>query len=128
MITKNIIVHALPRIYCLFQCLVLFPCLFKCHGFVIISPLLIACPFLNVPSILIIIKIPMFSFHKHTVNDNVNNLCMCVCVCGIAGCLLKITPRKKTLSVVSCYIYLHTCHSCSVFHLSCLCLLDWESF
>lgn len=105
MITKNIIVHALPRIYCLFQCLVLFPCLFKCHGFVIISPLLIACPFLNVPSILIIIKIPMFSFHKHTVNDNVNNLCMYVCVCvWYCWMFVKNNPSQEN---TFCCVMLH---------------------
>lgn len=45
-------------------------------------------------------------------------------VCGISGCLLKITRHKK-----GCFVtFTSKRHSYSIYHLSYLCLHEWESF
>lgn len=64
----------------------------------------------------------MFSSDKHVVNSDVKDQ---FCLCDIAECLFQNNPSKEKLL---CRFYLHMCHSYSVFHLSCLCPHDWESF
>lgn len=62
-------VFGLPRcgLFAFSDAWFLFPYFSKCHGIVVISPLLVACPFLNVPSIFIHYNIHMDSLLYVTV-------------------------------------------------------------
>lgn len=85
---NNMLVDALPQILCLLQCLISFPPYqFKCHGFVLMSPLLPACPLLNVPFILISTMFsPLPTYSKKQCLGPVVIVCVCVCVALLNVC------------------------------------------